>query len=415
MSSQSLGLHHNIGITRSSHFIDGPPFICALASSLCLQIYHFREGADGNWSTFNLRVGNPPQIVRVLPSTAAGDTLVVGPKGCLPGEPGVGGSPLLSCWDSRGGIFNPSLSASWNTTGNYSMDVEVDLGYGDDAAAYGFDTVGIDLNNATGAPTLDEQIVGVFENNDFYLGLFGLSREPTNFTNFTTPHPSFLASLKNRSMIPSLSWGYTAGAHYREFIKNYCYFAPDICSWSIDTNASTESKGGSFGSLTFGGYDSSRFITNNVTFLMAEDISRDLVVNVRSIIAEYENGTATTLLSSPSATLAFIDSTQPYMYLPEHICQNFQKSFGLTWNSSDEMYLVDDDTHNILVNANPNITFRLANAQGSEDTVDIVFPYASFDLVTEYPLLGDTVRYFPLAKGDNDTQYTLGRSFLQEA
>lgn len=79
------------------------------------------------------------------------------------------------------------------------------------------------------------------------------------------------------------------------------------------------------------------------------------------------------------------------------------------------MYLVDEDTHNLLVDGNPKITFELADAQNGGSTVDIVLPYASFDLVTEYPLLDDTTRYFPLARAENDTQYTLGRSFLQEA
>ena len=128
----------------------------------------------------------------------------------------MGGSSSLTCEDSRGGMFNSSLSTTWNTIGTYNMGIEANLGYGDDTAAYGLDTLGLDLSNATGAPSLDTQIVATFANNDYYLGLFGLSDQPTNFTNFTTPHPSFLASLRSQNIIPSLSWGYTAGAHYRK-------------------------------------------------------------------------------------------------------------------------------------------------------------------------------------------------------
>lgn len=96
------------------------------------------------------------------------------------------------------------------------MGIEANLGYGGDAAAYGLDTVAFDLSGDTGTPSLDNQVVGAFASNDYFLGLFGLRSEPTNFTNFTSPHPSFLANLKNQGLIPSLSWGYTAGAHYRK-------------------------------------------------------------------------------------------------------------------------------------------------------------------------------------------------------
>ena len=170
-----------------------------------------------------------------------------------------------------------------------------------------------------------------------------------------------------------------------------------------------------FASLTFGGYDSSRFIPNNATFSLAQDISRDLIVDVRSVIVQYQNGTATTLLSSSSSIFAFIDSTVPYLYLPGDVCQKFQDSFGLRWNSTQQMYFVDEDTHNLLLNASASITFQIADTQSEGQPVNIVLPYASFDLATEYPLLDDTMRYFPLARAANDTQYTLGRSFLQEA
>jgi len=36
-------------------------------------------------------------------------------------------------------------------------------------------------------------------------------------------------------------------------------------------------------------------------------------------------------------------------------------------------------------------------------------------LNTSYPLVNDNLRYFPLKRADNDTQYTLGRVFLQNA
>ena len=56
------------------------------------------------------------------------------------------------------------------------------------------------------------------------------------------------------------------------------------------------------------------------------------------------------------------------------------------------------------------------DAQGGQ-TVNITLPYASFDLqLTQfYPGINQTTQYFPLRRAANDTQHTLGRTFLQES
>ena len=176
---------------------------------------------------------------------------------------------------------------------------------------------------------------------------------------------------------------------------------------------STESKG-FFGSLTFGGYDLSRQIPNNVTFDLAPDISRDLVVGLQTITSTAANGSAITLL--PNGILTFIDSTFPYIYLPLESCQEFERAFDLTWNETALLYLVNDTLHESLIARNANFTFQIANALTGGPTVDIVLPYASFDLLASYPLVaGNATRYFPLQRATNNSQYTLGRTFLQEA
>ena len=164
--------------------------------------------------------------------------------------------------------------------------------------------------------------------------------------------------------------------------------------------------------MTFGGYDASRFIPNNVSFSLAPDISRDIVVGLQSITAKDANGSTTSLLPSP--ILTFIDSTVPYIYLPSEACQLFEDAFGLVWDATLELYLVNDTLHESLLAKNTTFTFQIGDTTTGGPTVDIVLPYASFDLVGEYPLVDNTTRYFPLQNG-SETQYTLGRTFLQEA
>lgn len=167
------------------------------------------EGNDGPWSTFTLQVGTPAQNVRVLASTAGSSTWVVLPEGCTANDPS-------NCPDLRGGQFITNASSTYEFDNFYELALEANLG-NTASGAYGFDRVGLDWQGS-GGPILDHQVVAGIATQDFYLGLFGLTPRPTNFTDFNDPQPSFMQSLQNRSLIPSLSWSYTAGARYSESV-----------------------------------------------------------------------------------------------------------------------------------------------------------------------------------------------------
>jgi len=153
-----------------------------------------------------------------------------------------------------------------------------------------------------------------------------------------------------------------------------------------------------------------------VSFTLNPDISRDLVVGLQSITVEFTNGSACSLLPDPIWT--FIDSSIPYIYLPIEACKLFETTFGLVWNSTYETYFVPENVHQSLLEANSNVTFQIANSKAGGGSVEISLPYSSFDLVMNYPLVPTNIsgaRYFPLMRASNDSQYTLGRIFLQEA
>ncbi len=339
----------------------------------------FREGDDGAWSTFSLRVGTPDQYVRTLISTTATQPLVVLSDICP--------SASIDCLDSRGGTFNISKSKTWNDQGGYNLGLfEANLGYGDVTAQFGLESLGLGLSNAFG-PALDSQVIAASDSSRYGYGMLGLSIQPTNFSTYNNPQPSFFSSLSTKGLLPSLSWSYTAGARYR--------------------------NKGVFGSLVFGGFDSSRFAPNSLSFDFAKDISRDLVVGLQSIVATGSDGTQSSLLSD--GILAFVDSTLPFIWLPVEACLAFEENFGLKWNSTAEMYFVSDNLHANLLKLNPSVVFKLGNTEAGGPVVSITLPYASFDLAADYPLVPAQTRYFPLKRAMSDTQYTLGRVFLQES
>ena len=218
--------------------------------------------------------------------------------------------------------------------------------------------------------------------------MFGVNPKPTNYTSIEGyRQDSYVTSLKKQNLIPSLSFGYTAGAPYR--LKKV------------------------YGSLTLGGYDVSRLVPNSHSFTFALDNSRDLVVGIQSITFEAQNGTTSNLL--PFGILAYIDSTIPYIYLPLEACKAFEKAFNLKYNATTQLYPVSDSQHADLIAQNASITFTLGDDVKGGGIVNITLPYDSFDLTATFPVVDDSTRYFPLKRAANESQYTLGRTFLQEA
>lgn len=112
---------------------------------------------------------------------------------------------------------------------------------------------------------------------------------------------------------------------------------------------------------------------------------------------------------------AYIDSTVPQIWLPLEACKAFEKAFELVCDAENEIYPVSSTLHKKLVAQNASITFTFGNANSGGQTIDISLPYSSFDLQAQPPFTANATNYFALQRAVNETQYTLGRTFLQEA
>src|SRR5436190_16214359 len=132
---------------------------------------------------------------------------------------------------------------------------------------------------ARGGLSLDHQVIDGFVTKDFYIGSLGLSPQSINITSLDDQFPGFLGTLSQKKLIPSTSWGYLAGASY----------------YSFPTSA--------FGSLTFGGYDSTRLdLRNNLTLAGGYDQYRSILLGIEDIISD-----SNSFLSEP--IIAALDST----------------------------------------------------------------------------------------------------------
>jgi hypothetical protein len=335
-----------------------------------------RDGNDGSWSSFAVQIGTPPQAVRVLPDIAGNSIWTVLSQACETND----------CPNSRGNFFNSNQSSTWKDKGYYDLPLNPEhylpySGYAD----FGLDTITLDWQGH-GGPSLSNQVIGGFVAEDVYIGVLGLSPAAFNIKTLNNPLSSVLGSLNEQNIIPSSTWAYLAGASYYSYPRS------------------------AFGSLTFGGYDSTRLDNRtNLTLAGGSDQYRPFLLGIESITSGSD-----VLLSTPIT--AALDTITAQIWLPTSVCSAFESAFGLIWNETYSLYILDDDQHATLLKRNPSVTFTLSTGNGeSTDRLNITLPYAAFDLSASPPLAGnDTFHYFPLKRAANESQYTLGRTFFQE-
>jgi hypothetical protein len=358
-------------------------------------------GIDGAWNTFGLRVGSQQRNTSVLVSTRNQQVWVVNAQACssiamADLTHAVSTMPEQQCESSRGHLFDTSESITFQQIGYFSLQNPLAL---EDRmiGLYGLETVSLGLHGEGEGPTVNSTFIGTIgtyttlATPEFWLGYIGLQSQAKKF--FGEPsHPSYITALFEAQGIPSQSFGYTAGANYRH----------------------TEAT--SLGSLTLGGYDASCLVSNDVAF--TPDTDGNLMVDLVGLTARTTSAFGIDLLNGTNVNMN-IDSTVAEIWLPIAVCKIFEDAFGLIYDGNTDLYLVDDISHKMLMELNPNITFTLHPTAKSDTagTVEIILPYAAFDLQASSPYQGlnKTQRYFPIRRGSNESQWTLGRTFFQEA
>jgi hypothetical protein len=192
------------------------------------------DGNDGKWSTFVIRAGTPEQSFRVLPSTVTSEIFLPLAGACKDDETiskvrhGVtddlsdaDSCAQADCAFSRGAEFyqgrtnngfQTNQSSTWHEIGIYQVAAREELGY-NASGLYGLDTLGLMIANS-GGPTLLNQTIGGVVNPRLWVGRLGMDVKPSNFSDFENPQRSLITTLKEEGHIPSLTYGYTAGAYY---------------------------------------------------------------------------------------------------------------------------------------------------------------------------------------------------------
>jgi hypothetical protein len=186
-------------------------------------------------------------------------------------------------------------------------------------------------------------------------------------------------------------------------------------------------------SLTLGGYDANRFQPHDISFALSNSKNpvvvalKEIKVSAKPIpganLAPGWPGDSFSLLNPSDAALYIIDSSTPYLWLPASVCIQFEKALGIVYDEGVQLYTFGNNLlqHQNLLNWNLTFSFVIADEVGSSKMVSLSLPYAAFDLQLSYPFPGLNAtqssppkNYFPLRKAANETQFTIGRCFLQE-
>ncbi|KAM0563617.1 hypothetical protein ACHAPJ_001342 [Fusarium lateritium] len=358
------------------------------------------SGIDGNWSTISFSLGSNSQSIDVLVSTALSEFWAVGPGGCLPKEP--------HCSAARGGIYDPQESSDYTSLGTWQLGLSY-LGYGGNGD-YGRDLLSTKspLNDQL---SMDGALIAAINTTSYLSGLFGLGITQGNF-NGTVAESPLTQAVSQYGYIPSYSFGFTAGCHYRNTPV----------------------------SLTLGGVEPARYSNHNNVFTLTQDdnLERPLVRGIEisptegQDVPDFWDSQQLLLSQWNSSYNAIIDSTTPYLWLPEDVCDQFAQALNLTYNSTFDLYTISNDQYRQYTKDESfNLTFILSSFDDNDDfgdpydvpgIVNITLPLRSFVGLLQYPFMQKTIKYgdpaipyFMLRKAQNTTEYILGRSFLQES
>jgi hypothetical protein len=117
----------------------------------------------------------------------------------------------ILCYNARGGIFSPGFSKSWQPLGPWELGLK-DLSYGGNGD-YGLEDVIFADTLHQKTSRVQSALIAAINDTDYYQGYIGVGVAQGRFgKNVTNPFITQLAEVYG--LIPSHSYGYTAGANY---------------------------------------------------------------------------------------------------------------------------------------------------------------------------------------------------------
>ena len=183
-------------------------------------------------------------------------------------------------------------------------------------------------------------------------------------------------------------------------------------------------------SLWMGGYDQSRVI-GPVSSQSCNGEGRftidllDIAIGVDQGASPFpyrvrENILAEKNSSMPNSLGVDINPAGPYLVLPESTCAAIARDLPVTFNNRYGLYVwnVDDPQYNEIITSPSYLAFIFRASGISNANLTIKVPFQLLNLTLEAPLVQEPTSYlpcWPLQLSNPNSQYSLGRAFLQAA
>jgi hypothetical protein len=171
---------------------------------------------------------------------------------------------------------------------------------------------------------------------------------------------------------------------------------------------------GTPGSLVLGGYDASRITPDTTATLPLSD--GEMLVEVIGITIQF---TSEGSQAHNVPFKALIDSTVPYLYLPDAVCDMFVTRYNLAEDSGRNLFTLNATTANTNQLATTGIQFAIGGSTGGPNGTTIQLPYDALNVLAHWSwgyLAVSEQPIFPIRRQVNTSDYAiLGRPFLQEA
>lgn len=169
------------------------------------------------------------------------------------------------------------------------------------------------------------------------------------------------------------------------------------------------------GSLTLGGYDSSRMLSDPIV----ED-SNEFTLNSIGLgsVGGYmyfgEPEPYDNQLTTPG-TYVTINPGAPYMYLPRATCDKIAEFLPVHYDEAFNLYLWDksDSAFHDIVKSLHFLSFGFASSNNRTQKINV--PFGVLNLTLSSPLVSEPTPYFPCSPLRDGQTATLGRAFLQAA
>jgi hypothetical protein len=169
-----------------------------------------------------------------------------------------------------------------------------------------------------------------------------------------------------------------------------------------------------------GGYNAAHFRNETSATLKIQDGAQRLVVDVSGIRIAHPEGSSR---DSGETFKAVIDSTLPYLYLPNATVDMFVEYYNLTevlvGDGLPLLYYTNASTLAAHRDITSGISFFINDGvdNTNPNTTTITFPYDAFHVQPHWTwLTSETARLIPIRRMDASAEYAvLGRAFMQEA